>query len=140
MTFTILVSSAVVSAVITLLGNIITAKITQKAAIEAAKKAANHEIDKMERIWQREDIVSSDEEFAEMASIVAKFVSFKNGAFSDLALEKVAAIRSKESGDLGSIMDNLYKSVLEYSYAHADKLLTQAINEKRRIKNFEKQY
>lgn len=138
MTLKIIISSAIVSAVITVLGNIITAKISQKAAIEAAKKTANHEIDKMERIWQREDIVSSDEEFAEMASVVAKFASFANGAFSSDALEKVAAIRSKESGQIGTIMDNLYKSVLSDSYPQADNLLTQAIDEKRRIKNSEK--
>lgn len=88
----------------------------------------------MDRVWQREDLVSSDEEFAEMASVVSKFVSFGTGAWSVESIEKVAAIRSKESGEIGTIMDELYKSILSDSYTQADNLLTKAINEKRRIK------
>ena len=134
MTFEIFISSAIISTLITVIGNIITAKISHKAAIETAKKTANHEIEKMERIWQHESIVSSDEEFAEMAAVVSKFVSFANGAFSAEAIEKVAAIRSKESGQLGSVMDNLYNSILTDNYRQSDDLLAKAIEEKRRIK------
>ena len=134
MTFEIFISSAIVSAVITVLGNIITAKISQKAAVESAKDTAAHEIDKLQLMWQHESIVSSDEEFAEMAAVVSKFISYSNGAFDADAIEKVAAIRSKESGQLGRIMDDLYKSVLSDAYKQAEQLLAQAIDEKRRIK------
>ena len=134
MTFKIVISSAIVSALIAFLGNIITTRMSQEAAIEAAEKTAKHELDRMERIWHHESIVSSDEEFAEMASVVSKFVSFATGAWSSEALEKVAAIRSKECGRMGEIMDELYVSVQTDNYQQADAHLTLAIIEKRRIK------
>lgn len=135
MTFKIFISSAIVSAIITTFGTIIAAKIAQKTARETAQETANQEIKKMERTWEREDLVSSDEEFAEMASIVSKYVSFGTGAWSDEAIAKVAAIRSKEKGELGKIMDDLYKCIMDDMYVNADRLLTKAINEKRRLKS-----
>lgn len=131
----VIVSSAVVSALIALLGTVISASIARKSAKETAQEIANKEIEKMKLSWQREDMVSSDEEFAEMASVVAKFCTFANGGWSDEAIEKVGAIRSKESGTLGQILDGLYDSVKYDRYAEADMMLTDAINEKRRIKS-----
>ena len=131
----IIVSSAVISALITFIGSIISANIARKSAKETAQEIANKEIEKMKLSWQREDMVSSDEEFAEMASVVAKFCAFATGAWSDEAIEKVGAIRSKESGKLGQIMDELYESVKCDRFAEADLLLTDAINEKRRLKS-----
>ena len=131
----VVISSAVISAVITFIGTVISASIARKSAKETAQETANKEIEKMKLTWQREDIVSSDEEFAEMASIVAKFCAFETGAWSDEAIEKVGAIRSKECGALGQIMDDLYDSVKHCKYAEADMHLSLAINEKRRIKS-----
>lgn len=130
----IIISSAVVSALIAFLGTVFSAREARKSARETAQEIANKEIEKMKLSWQREDLVSSDEEFAEMASVVAKFCAFANGAWSDEAIEKVGAIRSKECGTLGQIMDDLYDSVKHDRFHEADKHLTAAINEKRRIK------
>lgn len=88
MTIEIIISSAVVGAVISLIGSIITAKIAQKTAIKAAQEATNQEIKKMERTWEREDIVSSDEEFAAMAEAVGKYVHRNN-------FENVRMLRAK---------------------------------------------
>lgn len=131
----IIVSSAVISALIAFVGTVFSAREARKSAKETAQEIANKEIEKMKLSWQREDMVSSDEEFAEMASVVAKFCAFETGAWSDEAIEKVGAIRSKESGKLGQIMDDLYESVKRHRFVEADLLLTEAINEKRRIKS-----
>lgn len=131
----VIVSSAVISALIAFLGTVFSSREARKSARETAQEIANKEIEKMKLSWQREDMVSSDEEFAEMASVVAKFCAFATGAWSDEAIEKVGAIRSKESGKLGQIMDDLYESVKRDRFAEADLLLTDAINEKRRIKS-----
>lgn len=130
----IIVSSAVISAVITFIGTVISAREARKSAKETAQEIANKEIEKMKLSWQREDMVTSDEEFAEMASVVAKFCAFATGGWSDEAIERVAAIRSKESGILGQIMDDLYSSIKYNRFQEADMHLTAAINEKRRIK------
>jgi len=135
MIFKVVVSSAVISAAITFIGTVISASIARKSAKETAHEIANKEIEKMKLSWQREDMVSSDEEFAEMASVVAKFCTFKTGAWTDEAIEKVGAIRSKECGTLGQIMDDLYDSVKNDKFHEADIHLTAAINEKRRIKS-----
>lgn len=131
----IIVSSAIVSASITFIGTIISANIARKSARETAQEIANKEIEKMKLSWQREDMVSSDEEFAEMAAVVSKFVAYATGSWADEALEKIASIRSKECGMLGQIMDELYASVRDNQFQKADSLLTKAINEKRRIKS-----
>lgn len=134
MTIEIIISSAVVGAVISLIGSIITAKIAQKTAIKAAQETTNQEIKKLERTWEREDIVSSDEEFAAMAGAVGRFIhrtSYENG---EDATEKVAAIRSKEYGTLGSILDCLHKSLDARDYERAERELSKAIDEKRRLK------
>lgn len=134
MYFKIFISSAAVSALIALIGTVFSSYNARKSAKETAQEIANKEIEKMKLSWQREDMVSSDEEFAEMASVVAKFCAFETGAWSDEAIEKVGAIRSKECGMLGQIMDDLYDSVKHDRFREADMHLTLAINEKRRIR------
>lgn len=134
MTFKIFISSAVISAIVAALGNIIAAKIAQKTAKETAQETANKEIEKLERTWEREDLVSSDEEFAEMATKVSAFVYFADGTGGLDALKTIAAIRSKEKGEIACMLDRLYTAVHRDNYQDADDLLTSAINEKRRIK------
>jgi len=67
--------------------------------------------------------------------MVSRFIAYANGTWNIEALEMVAAVRSKESGQIGTIMDNLYTSIMNDQYDQADILLTQSINEKRRIKS-----
>lgn len=134
MTIKVFVSAAVVSAIITLIGNIIAAKIAQRTALKTAQETTNQEIKKLERTWEREDIVSSDDEFAEMAAAVAKFVHHNSYEHRDKAVAKVAAVRSKESGCLGEDLDLLYDAIRMNKQLEADQYLTMAINEKRDIK------
>ena len=134
MTFEIFVSSAVVSTVFGFAGNLIAAKIAQKTAIKTAQETATQEIKKMERAWEREDLVSSDEEFSAMATAVARYVhrnSMENGVD---AAGKVAGVRSKEHGEMGRILDALHNSIDDRDLEKAAQELSKAIEEKRRIK------
>lgn len=134
MTIEIVVSSAVVSAFITLIGTIVSAKTAQKTAIKAAQETANQEIKKLERTWEREDIVSSDEEFSAMASAVAMYVHRDSAENGVNAAGKVAGVRSKEHGELGHILDSLHKSIDDRNLEKAAENLSRAIDEKRKIK------
>ena len=134
MTFEIFISSAIVSAAITVVGNIVMARITAKSAERTAKDAAANEIEKMQLTWNREDTVSSDDEFAEMAAVVSKWAVWKTGAWDADAIEKVSSIRAKEIGALGDIMDELYACIDSRMFDRGNELLTKAINERRRIK------
>ena len=134
MAIKIIISYAVVCALITLIGNIISAKIAQKTATKTAKQTANSEIEKMQLTWNREDLVTSDDEFADMASDVACYV---HGGYSNQlkdALAKVAAVRSKESGEIGDTLDTLYLCLRQYDRDGADCALSTAIQQKRDLK------
>lgn len=74
MTIKIVISAAIVSTIITVIGSLITAKMARTTAKETAREAADQEIKKLERTWAREDVVSSDEEFAEMAKAIATYI------------------------------------------------------------------
>lgn len=134
MTIKIYVSAAVVSAVITLIGNLVAAKIAQRTAIKAAQETTNQEIKKLERTWEREDVVSSDEEFAEMAKTVAQYVHRDTIQHGSAAVGLVASVRAKEYGELGQILDALHKALDDRDLARAERELTKAINKKREIK------
>lgn len=135
MTFKIFISSAIVSAVISVIGGIINTVLTQRNARNIAQDAATQEIKKLERTWEREDLVSSDEEFAAMAAAVAGYVGHSLDSYRRDALKLVASVRSKECGNIGSILDNLYQCLRRNDVQGVDQTLTMAIDEKRSLKN-----
>lgn len=121
----------IICALITVGGALLSALI----AFFVSRSTANKEIEKMKLTWEREDVISSDDEFADMASAVATYV--QNG-WSDTqrtAMSKIAAIRSKEIGSLASKLDQLYTAVSRDNAKSADSLLTEVINEKRQAKS-----
>ena len=100
-----------------------------------SRSTANKELEKMKLTWEREDVVSSEDEFAGMASAVAKFVDYNNSRSRAHAMEQVAAIRSKEVGVLGHLLDELYFSVQSGNTSEADIRLSQVIDQKREAKS-----
>ena len=96
---------------------------------------ANKEIEKMQLIWNREDIVSSDDEFAEMAGKVARFVQSPSSVHQRDAMELVAAVRSKELGTIAPLLDELYQSINDGNTQHTDSQLSKVIKQKRETKN-----
>lgn len=101
-----------------------------------SRNTATNEMKKMKLTWQHEDVVSSDDEFADMAAMVSRCVKFKKGPESEDAAAKVAALRSKESGNLAISLDNLYSCITaQYPVGtKIDAALTEVINEKRKAK------
>ncbi len=134
MNIKILISSAIVSAIITVIGSIITTVITQRNAKAIAKDAAAQELQKMERAWEREDIVSSEDEFAEMADSVARFVRCGTPKYQSEAMGKVAFVRSKEQAALGMLLDDLYECIRNNNQEKTNEALSEAIWKKRNIK------
>ena len=95
------------------------------------------ELEKMHMEWEREDIVSSDDEFAEMASAVASFIQCQSSTYHIAAAQKVAAIRSKESGTIAHRLDHLYVLIDHRGGAQKSELnqaLTEVIDEKRKAR------
>lgn len=121
-----------------LICTLVTAGGTLLSAVIAffvSRSTANKEIEKMKLSWDHEDTVSSDDDFAEMAALVSKFVCLSTGGWQPDALSKVAEVRSRESGRLGDILDKLYVCIGQEHYRETDALLTEAITEKRKLKS-----
>lgn len=113
-----------------------------------SRSSAAKEIEKMKLAWNHEHTVSSDDDFAEMVFAVATCLQEKVPVSFDSAISYVAAIRSKESGSLGSKLDalhqvlfeispnanmvNFYGSEYQSSINRANDCLTEVINEKRK--------
>lgn len=130
MPFKISISSEFVCALISFAGVIISALISKNVA----KTAANKEIEKMKLSWEREDMVTSEEEFSEMTAAVARYASsFRTFDFRD-AMGKLAAVRAKESGALAEALDVLYQIVSRGHRAEIETQLSKVIAVKRSIK------
>ena len=96
---------------------------------------ANKEIEKARLTWEREDVVSSEDEFADMASSIALYLQTLNISDWNAAVSKVAAVRSKETGILAEYLDNLYFSLKSQNIQMSEDNLTQVIEEKRKRKS-----
>ena len=120
----------VICTLITLCGTILAAAISWFVS----RYSINKEIEKLKLTWEREDVVSSDDEFAAMAAKVAEYISSRRSFTQKEALSKVAAVRSKEHGALANSLDNLYFAIKEDRGDKADHCLTEVIKEKRKAK------
>ena len=121
----------IICTIVTVLGTVISALI----AYFVSRSTTNKEIEKMKLTWEREDIISSDDEFADMAAATAKFVHINSSQNRSNALSKIAVLRSKEVGSISSLLDCLYYAVRSDNQSQADAALTSVIEEKRRAKS-----
>lgn len=99
-----------------------------------SRSTANKELQKLKLAWEREDLVSSDDEFAAMASAVALFVQSNRWESQGDAMKAIAAVRSKEYGEISDSLDALYLAVNKRSPEDADKYLAIVIEQKRESK------
>ena len=115
-----------------------------------ARSSAEKEIKKMRIEWEHDKLLSSDDDFSEMASSVAVCLQSMELSDFDNALASVAALRIKETGPISLKLDALYTTLYEISpnfctsdspanldeYKHrldrANDQLTEVINEKRK--------
>lgn len=122
----------IIVALISAAGVVISALVSLVISRNAAKK----EIEKMKLEWEREDVVSTDDEYAAMASAVASYLH--SSAPNTKAVSTVAAIRSKENGDLASLLDKLYKDLTSTDKERFQRIesdLGEVIAEKRKRKS-----
>jgi hypothetical protein len=120
----------IICALISTAGVLLSAVISRFVSRAAAKK----ETEKLRLIWEREDVVSSDEDFAKMAAVVAEFVASGYNGQHKNAMSKVAAIRSKESGEIAAALDRLYEALTRRDLHGVDSSLSRVIEEKRKAK------
>lgn len=123
-------TTEVICALIAVGGTLISALISYAVSRSTASK----EIEKMKLTWEHEDVVSSDDEFADMSALVAQFVHSHLQGHQQIAMSKIAAIRSKESGNIASLLDELYSAVRSGNISAADSCLSKVIDEKRHAK------
>ena len=127
-------TTEILCALITMAGTVISATI----AWFVSRSTTSKEIERMKLSWQREDVVTSDDDFADMASEVGKRISeVKDGYALQIhdAVAKVVAVRSKESGELALALDELYNALMGGTISKIDSALTAVIDQKRKAKS-----
>lgn len=133
MTIEIVISSAIVSSLIAVIGNMIAAKMARTTAKQTAQETASQEIQKMERTWEREDDLSADDEYGEMVKLVVMYAQGTTmGPYQ--ALASIASLRIKESGEIAAALDSLYQSVKQRKLSEVDSALDVLILARRSLK------
>lgn len=132
-----IISSELICSLISVAGVIVSALISRNVS----KNTTAKEIEQMKLTWEREDLVSSEDDFGEMTASVARYISGFHVSSQRDALAKIASIRAKENGALGVALDELYQAVYHRSIMEINDRLTKVINArrdtKRSIKNSE---
>ena len=126
-------SNESVCALISLAGTVSSALVAWLVAVRTSK----NEIRKMKLAWTREDTVSSEKDFTEMVQAVTAYIQHPSNFNQAVAAEKVAVVRSKESGSLASLLDRLYKHIDDTASFDKDTLnrqLSKIIENKRNSK------
>lgn len=98
-----------------------------------SQKTAKAEIEKLKAIWAHEKESAYDADFDEMIAAVSAFVKTRTNNNFTNSVAKVAAYRSKATGELATIVDKL-NSLLDrnsLNYDEIDKELTIALKCKR---------
>ena len=90
--------------------------------------------------WKRQDIVSSDDDFSDMAIAVSAFIQMQTLRTHTQAVAAIMKIRAKESGDIAKSLDALYEAVGRRGYGYnpdlnrIDNLLSEILEQKRNSK------
>lgn len=133
-------TTEVVYALISLAGAVVSSVL----AYFISKSSAQREIEKMRIGWEREDSLSSDEEFTEMVIAVTRYISSKEKADEIVALEKINSLRSKELGELFFQL-NLMQRIINIrdldgqpDFQFLDECLSDAIKQRRKSKRRQK--
>lgn len=98
-----------------------------------SRSSASREIKRLRLEWEREDVVTSEDDFSEMAGAVSEFIRRNDVETLSKAARLVGQIRAKETGKLGECLDTLF-SVLspEKPKPEISLALSAVIDEKRK--------
>lgn len=129
-------NTEIVCALIAVTGTLVSAVIS----FWVSKFSAEKEIQKMKLEWKRQDIVSSDEDFSDMAVAVSRFIQMQTSKTHTDAVAAVTKIRAKESGTIADSLDSLYSAIGMRGYCYnpnreeIDSLLSEVLKQKRNAK------
>ena len=129
-------NTEIVCALIAVVGTLASAAIS----FWVSKSSAEKEIQKMKLEWSRQDIVSSDEDFSDMAVAVSVFIQKQTSKTHTDAVAAVTKIRAKESGTIADSLDALYAAIgrrgsgCSPNLEQIDRLLSEILKQKRNAK------
>ena len=129
-------NTEIICTIIALCGTVLSALVS----FFVSKLSIEKEIQKMQLEWKRQDIVSSDEDFSDMAVAVSRFIQMQNTKTHTDAVAAITKIRAKESGSIADSLDALYAAVGRRGYSYnpnleqIDKLLSEILKQKRNAK------
>lgn len=103
---------AIIAAIPALVSAIV-ALITSRVTIWAENK-------KMKLAWSHEEKIEYEREFAEMLTSVKFLIDRKTSTELKNAIEKINIVRIKSTGNVASLLDNLYSEVAVVSITVAD--------------------
>lgn len=129
-------NTEIICALIAVTGTLVSAVIS----FWVSKFSAEKEIQKMKLEWKRQDIVSSDEDFLDMAVAVSRFIQMQTSKTHTEAIAAVTKIRAKESGTIADSLDSLYSAIGTRGHGYnpnceeIDRLLSEILKQKRDAK------
>lgn len=130
------IDPTVVCAIITAAGTILSTLL----AWAVSRSTAKRELKKLHLIWDREDVVSSDDDFAQMANSIARYIQLNHSRDGADAAGKVNAIRARETGELAEALDLLYCAISDSrardypNFEEIKQCLSVVVEEKRKKK------
>lgn len=129
-------NTEIVCALIAVTGTLVSAVIS----FWVSKFSAEKEIQKMKLEWKRQDIVSSDEDFSDMAVAVSRFIQMQTSKTHADVVAAVTKIRAKEFGTIADDLDALYATIGRRGAGYSpnreeiDRLLSEILKQKRDAK------
>lgn len=120
-------SPEVISALIALLGSI----ITFISANLSAKHTAKNEIKKLKLEWSREDRAAENQLFSDMSAAISKYIQSGWSRHQRDALSQIAILQTNCNEDYCKVLEDLQKAVLANDVTKTVAALT-AVNRLRR--------
>ena len=117
------VSPEVACTLITIAGSVITVLISNRNAKIQARSTASDEVEKMTRTWQREDKLSSEEEFKAVCETIAAYLHDGTSDSQGEALVNIAGMRATTNGQLAEVLDGIYETIRDGNRQLAEKNL-----------------
>ena len=120
------------------------AVVSSVLAYHISKHSAQKELEKMRISWEREDSISSDDEFSEMVAAVTRYICSHEKDDEITALERINSLCSKECGDSFFHLSFMRRIIRikdfdgQPDFQFLDKCLSDAIEQRREAKRRQK--
>lgn len=122
-------SSEVICALIGAASTILSALI----AFLVSRYTTAREFKKLKLTWQREDSVSYEEDYESMVAAVTQYIKRGSDTAWYAALDTIAILRSKATGEMAEAIDTLNHAVSKRNWKESEASLTKVIEKKRQV-------